>query len=74
LDIIHTRLRHRSSSLNADLFLIHFVNDPNCICGCAFEDALHFILECGLCNAAREELKLTLVFLHGLTIEALFFW
>jgi hypothetical protein len=35
--------------------------------------ALRFSLECCLCNAAREELKLTLVFLHGLTIEALLF-
>ena len=58
LDIIHTRLRHRYSSLNADVFHVHFANDPSCICGCAFED---FILECCLCNAAREELKLALV-------------
>jgi hypothetical protein len=41
-----TRLRHRSSSLNADLFRVHLANDPCCICGCAFEDAIHFILEC----------------------------
>jgi hypothetical protein len=40
LNIIHTRLRHRSSSLNADLFRVHLANDPGCICGCAFEDAI----------------------------------
>jgi hypothetical protein len=34
LNIIHTRLRHRSSSLNADLFRVHLANDPGCICGC----------------------------------------
>jgi hypothetical protein len=35
----------------------------NGICGCAFEDAIHFILECCLYNEAREELKLRLVLL-----------
>jgi hypothetical protein len=48
LNIIHTRLRHSSSRLNADLFRVHLANDPGCICGCAFEDAIHFILECCL--------------------------
>jgi hypothetical protein len=42
-------------------------------CGCAFEDAIHFILECCLYNEAREELKLKLVFLHELKIEVLLF-
>ena len=73
LNIIHTRLRHRSSSLNADLFRVHLANDPGCICGCAFEDAIHYILECCLYNKAREELKLRLVFLHELKIEVLLF-
>ena len=40
LNIIHTRLRHRSGSLNADLFRVHLANDPGCICGCTFEDAI----------------------------------
>jgi hypothetical protein len=44
VNIVHTRLRHRSSSLNADLFRVHLANDPGCICGCA----IHFILECCL--------------------------
>ena len=73
LNIIHTRLRHRSSSLNADLFRVHLANDPGCICGCAFEDAIHFILECCLYNEARKELRLRLVFLHELKIEVLLF-
>jgi hypothetical protein len=42
---------------------VDLANDPGCICGCAFEDAIHFILECSLYNEAREELKLRLVFL-----------
>ena len=66
-------MKHRSSSLNDDLFRVRLANDPGCFCGCAFEDAIHFILECCLYNEAREELKLRLVFLHELTIEALLF-
>jgi hypothetical protein len=56
------------------MLLIHHstnnANDPGSICGCAFEDAIHFILECCLYNEAREELKLRLVFFHELKIEA----
>jgi hypothetical protein len=48
-------------------------NDPGCICECAFEDEIHFILECCHYNEAREELKLRLVFLHELKIEVLLF-
>ena len=59
--------------MNADLFRVHLANDPGCICVCAFEDAIHFILECCLCNEAREELKLRLIFLHVLKIEVLLF-
>ena len=57
----------------ADLFRVHLANDPGCICGCAFEDAIHYILECCLYNEAREELKLKLVFLNELKIEVLLF-
>jgi hypothetical protein len=59
--------------LNADLFRVHLANDPGCICGCAFEDAIHFILECCFYNEAREELKLRLIFLHELNTEVLLF-
>jgi hypothetical protein len=30
--------------LNADLFRVHLANDPGCICGCAFEDAIHLYI------------------------------
>jgi hypothetical protein len=60
--------------LNADLFRVNLANnDPGCICGCAFEDAIPFILECCLYNEAREELKLRLVFLNEVKIEVLLF-
>ena len=51
---------------------MHLANDPGCKCGCAFEDAIHYILECCLYEA-REELKLRLVFLNELKIEVLRF-
>ena len=73
LDIISTRLRHRSSSWNVDLFRVYLANDPDCICGYAFEDATHFILECCHYNEARQEFILRLVFLHELKIEVLLF-
>ena len=31
LNVLHTRLRHRSSNLNADLFRVNLINDPGCV-------------------------------------------
>ena len=64
---------HCCSEYHKIMFRVYLANDPGCICGCAFEDAIHFILECCLYNEAREELKLRLVFLHELKIEVLLF-
>jgi hypothetical protein len=33
LDVLHTRLRHRSSNLNADHFRVNLINDSGCVCG-----------------------------------------
>ena len=48
LSILHTRLRHQCSSLNADLSKIHIINNFKCNCGASFEDAIHYFLECPL--------------------------
>jgi hypothetical protein len=48
LSILHTRLRHQCSSLNADLSRIHVINNYKCSCGASFEDAIHYFLECPL--------------------------
>jgi hypothetical protein len=48
----------------SDLFRVDLANDPDCICGCAFEDVIHFILECCVYNEAREALTLRLILLH----------
>jgi hypothetical protein len=48
LSILHTRLRHQCSSLNADLSKIFIINNFKCNCGASFEDAIHYFLECPL--------------------------
>ena len=60
LNVLHTRLRHRSSNLNADLFRVNLINDPGC--GWVIEDAIHFFLECCLYVEAREQLTNNLQF------------
>jgi hypothetical protein len=49
LNVLHTRLRHRSSNLNADLFRVNLINDPGCVCGWIIEDAIHFFLVLFIC-------------------------
>ena len=73
LNVLHTRLRHRSSNLNADLFRVNLINDPGCVCGWVLEDAIHFFLECCLYVEAREQLTNNLQFLDSLPIESLLF-
>ena len=55
-NIIHTKLRHRCSGLNADLYRVNLKNDPRCVCGHLFEDAIHFFLECPLYQHDRTSL------------------
>ena len=73
LNVLHTRLRHRSSNLNADLFRVNLINDPGCVCGWIIEDAIHFVLECCLYVEAREQLTNNMQFLDSLLIETLLF-
>ena len=68
-NVLHTILRHRSSNLNADLFMVNLINDPGCVCGWVIEDAIHFFLECCLYDEAREQLTNNLQFLDSLLIE-----
>ena len=46
--ILHARLRHQCSSLNADLFRINITKDPKCRCGAPFEYSIHYLMECPL--------------------------
>jgi hypothetical protein len=55
-NIIHNKLRHRCSGLNADLYRVNLKNDPCCVCGHLFEDAINFFLECPLYQHDRTSL------------------
>ena len=52
-NIILTRIRHRCSSLKADLFRVNIINNPSCSCGAPFESAEHYFFECELYNEQR---------------------
>jgi hypothetical protein len=54
LSLLHARLRHQCSSLNADLFRINITNDPKCQCGAPFEDPIHYLMECPLYQNERD--------------------
>ena len=73
LNVLHTRLKHRSSNLNTDLLWVNLINDPGCVYGWVIEDAIHFFLECCLYVEAREQLTNNLQFLDSLLIETLLF-
>ncbi len=46
LNIIHTRLRHRCSNLNADLFLVNLSETMECHCGYTYENNYHYFIQC----------------------------
>jgi len=46
LGIIHAQLRMKCSNLKADLFRLHVIDDPICICSNEIEDCNHFFFHC----------------------------
>ena len=73
LNILHARLRHECSSLNADLFPINITNDPKCECGAPFEDSIHYLMECPLNQNERDCLFRNLRETKKIYIETLLF-
>lgn len=53
--ILHTRLRMNSSSLNSHIFLRNLTDSPNCRCG-SIETNSHFLLFCPLYRNLRRDL------------------
>lgn len=53
LNIIHTNLRNRSSSLRSHLFRANIVTDQKCHCGFPVEDPQHFFFNCNSYNDQR---------------------
>jgi hypothetical protein len=72
-NIIHTRLRHQCSSLEADLFRTNIINDPSCPCGCPLEDVIHYLLERPLDTNAGMKLFLNSTPYTVISIETLLF-
>lgn len=55
-NILHTRLRRRSSSLKCDLFRCNLIDTCYCDCGKFIESADHYFLVCSLYTAHRNVL------------------
>ena len=55
MQIHHTRLRTKCSSLNSHLFSKNIIEDPSCLCG-AFEDTSHYLLHCPLYTELRNKM------------------
>ena len=49
-------MRHKCSSLNADLYRINLIENPNCNCSPPYEDAINYFLECPLYQIQRANL------------------
>ena len=56
LNVIHTRLRYTTSTLNYDLYRINIKTDPVCQCGFPCENAVHYFLDCPLYIQQRKTL------------------
>jgi hypothetical protein len=53
LGIIHAQFRMKCSSLKADLFKLHVIDDPTCICSNNIEDCDHFFFHCHMYISLR---------------------
>ena len=71
LNIIHTKLRYRSSQLNYDLFRIGLRDEPYCVCGHLCENSLHYFFECKMYYQQRQELmnKLDKIVMHRCILD-----
>jgi hypothetical protein len=46
--------------LNADLYRINLIENPNCNFGAPYEDVIHYFLECPLYQIQRANILMTL--------------
>ena len=55
-----TRIRHRSSSLKADLNGVNIIPSPACSCGAPIKNADHYFFKCPLYTNQRNNLFINL--------------
>ena len=55
-NIMQTRIRHRSSSLKANIYGMNIIPSPVCSCGALIENADHYFFECPLYTNQRNNL------------------
>ena len=55
-NILMTKLRHRCSSLNDDLFRVNLIAYPACVCGYPIENSQHYFLNCPRYEPIREQM------------------
>lgn len=72
-NILLTRLRHRCSSLNSDLYNVNIISFSNCNCGALTENAYHFFFECPLYASQREILFQSLNPGYDITLDLLLY-
>lgn len=72
LQILHTRLRTKCSSLNYDIYLRSLTDSPLCRCG-NLENVEHYLLNCQLYSQPRNEMLLCLSVICHVSLDVLLF-
>ena len=72
-NILLTRLRHKCSTLNDDLFHVNLIDSPNCACGYPNENSYHFFFMCSRFTNQRLIMFINLQKYFPLNLENLLF-
>ena len=72
-DIILSRIRHKCSSLQADLYSVNIVTNPFCTCRPYIENAEHFFFECSHFDNQRTHLMDSLSNVVNITLDLLLY-
>ena len=70
--VLHSRIRTKCSSLNADLFTRNLVISPLCMCG-EREDSSHFFFYCPLYREIRNDLITAVSSVCAISLDSLLF-
>ena len=70
-NIIHAQIRMNCSNLNNDLFNMHVLDSPKCLCSHNVENAHHFFFDCPLYNIERLQMTNVVGQITDLTLHTL---